>query len=133
MTDQIDSVINNLKGTAVRLSLLMALAILLSGSEVLAAPPQTMPIWRARVYFQTFNTPDAGSDDSVRVELGSGNSKETTYTLRLTFLPGEDETALINTNVALMAAAGKISPLSATTYFRLDSVAISSEGTIIKH
>jgi hypothetical protein len=51
----------------------MALAILLSSSQAQAAPPETMPIWRARVYFQTFNAPDAGSDDSVRVELGASN------------------------------------------------------------
>src|SRR4026209_834967 len=73
MTDQIDSIRTHLNRIGVRLSVLTALAILLSAGQAQAAPPETMPIWRARVYFQTFNTSDGGSDDSVRVELGSSN------------------------------------------------------------
>jgi hypothetical protein len=75
---------------------------------------------------------DGATSITLRDRVAAG--KETTYTLRLTFLPGEDNTALINTHVALAAesTAGKVSPLSATTYFHVDSGAISSEGTIIR-
>lgn len=73
MNYQVDSATLNLKIITVRLLMLVAIAILFSSSQALAAPPETMPIWRIRVFFQTFNTPDAGSDDSVRVELRSDN------------------------------------------------------------
>jgi hypothetical protein len=73
MTSQICSAANNLKGTVLRLSMWVAVAMLLSGGQAFAAPPATMPIWRIQIYFETFNTSDAGSDDSVRVELRSNN------------------------------------------------------------
>lgn len=66
---------------------------------------------------------------TLRDRLATG--KETTYTLRLTFVPGDEKASLINTCVA-PASVGKVGPLSATTYFRMDSGSINSEGTMIK-
>jgi hypothetical protein len=43
-------------------------------SAALAAPPETMQVWRAQIQFQTANISDAGSDDSVRVRLNATNS-----------------------------------------------------------
>jgi hypothetical protein len=57
-----------------RLSFFSLFALLSLSAQVLAAPPDTMPIWRVQVYFQTFNTEDAGSDDDVVVELRGGNA-----------------------------------------------------------
>lgn len=39
-----------------------------------AAAPETMRVWRAQIQFQTANVTDAGSDDSVRVQLNGTNS-----------------------------------------------------------
>jgi hypothetical protein len=59
--------------TVISLSVFAVIMLLASPYEALAAPPETMPIWRIQVFFETFNTSDAGSDDSVRVELNPNN------------------------------------------------------------
>ncbi|HEU4390369.1 MAG TPA: hypothetical protein VFV34_21375 [Blastocatellia bacterium] len=62
-----------MRRTVIRLSSLFILMLVVFGGEAMAAPPDTMQIWRIQVFFETFNTPDAGSDDSVRVELNANN------------------------------------------------------------
>lgn len=67
----------------------------ISGSAI-AAPPDTMPIWRVQVRFITADVGDAGTDDTVWVELNGSNwtfldsgrddrerGKDETYDLRL--------------------------------------------------
>src|SRR5262245_5449968 len=65
--------IDRLIKPVIRLSVLIIIMLLAFAGEALAAPPETMPIWRVQVFFETFNTSDAGSDDSVRVELNDNN------------------------------------------------------------
>jgi hypothetical protein len=55
------------------LSLLSVLIFLSFGGQAQAAPPDTMPIWRAQVQFVTTGADDAGSDDDVKIELNAGN------------------------------------------------------------
>ena len=59
--------------TIVRVLPLVIVVLLASVSPAVASPPETMPVWRIQIFFETFNTPDAGSDDSVRVELNPNN------------------------------------------------------------
>jgi hypothetical protein len=55
-------------------STLLATAVWIGmASEAQAAPPNTMPIWRLQVRFLTANVDDAGTDDSIKVELNGAN------------------------------------------------------------
>ena len=48
--------------------LILALAV-----PVFATPSENAPIWRVQIRFQTANVADAGTDDSVRVQLNDAN------------------------------------------------------------
>jgi hypothetical protein len=43
-------------------------------TQTLAAPPNTMPIWRAQIRFSTGSGVDSSSDDNVKVQLRAGNT-----------------------------------------------------------
>lgn len=58
---------------ALQRTLLMAAALLFFGGTALGAPPDTMRIWRAQVRFITADVSDAGTDDSVKIELNGSN------------------------------------------------------------
>lgn len=73
MFDLRTNAINGLIGGGARLSLLSVLAFLFFGGQAQAAPPDTMPIWRAQVQFVTSGVDDAGSDDDVKIELNGAN------------------------------------------------------------
>lgn len=68
------SVLDQLIKVTIRFSLLLFVAVLSSaGTMLLAAPPNTMSIWRAQVRIVTANVDDAETDSQIRVELKSGN------------------------------------------------------------
>lgn len=63
----------NLKAFLSLTTLFLTLVTFFS-SAALAAAPETMRVWRVQIQFQTANIGDAGSDDSVRVQLNSANT-----------------------------------------------------------
>lgn len=63
----------NLKAQLMMTALFLTFVTLFS-TAVLAAPAETMRVWRAQIQFQTANIGDAGSDDSVKVQLNGNNS-----------------------------------------------------------
>jgi hypothetical protein len=67
-------IVDRLLKTASKAALLMVAALMFSGSLAFAAPPETMPIWRAQVRFVTANVEDSGSDDDVKVGLNFANN-----------------------------------------------------------
>jgi hypothetical protein len=48
--------------------------IAFAGESSFAAPPNTMPVWRAQIRVVTGSNADAGSDDNVKVQLRNGNA-----------------------------------------------------------
>ena len=74
MSIQASFTMERLIRAVVRMSPLILMVLLTPAGQALAAPPETMSIWRIQIFFETFNTPHAGSDDSVRVELRSNNA-----------------------------------------------------------
>jgi hypothetical protein len=57
-----------------RMFLLFAIMFVLYSSNVVAAPPNTLKIWRAQLYIYIADKDDAGTNDRVSVQLNAANN-----------------------------------------------------------
>ena len=63
-----------LKNKLVSWMITLVVMLLLPATCIWATPAENAPIWRVQMRFQTANVDDAGTDDSVRVQLNGNNS-----------------------------------------------------------
>jgi hypothetical protein len=57
-----------------RIFLLLAIMFVLHNSNVVAAPPNTLKIWRVQLYIYIADKDDAGTNDQVNVQLNATNN-----------------------------------------------------------